>query len=374
MPRKTTPSAARNVIDAFEAACRNLPELAPDRQLLLGCSAGGDSMTLLDLCARAARRRKWALAVAHLDHRQRPESGEEALFVATRAKALGVEVFIERLDDELAEASPLSEDVMRQARLSCYRRQARQWEADAVLLAHQADDRAETFLIRLLAGSGPTGLASIRPVETVGELTIVRPLLSARRGDMRVYLESREIEWREDPSNSDLTTKRGWVRTALLPAIHNHIGLDPTARIVRASELIEDEARVLSEATDLILAQLVTRPGAPIRERMDLDSELWTGAGDLLRRQLVRRWLWNLRRRPHPPGFAALGEAMAFIRQARPGATLRTIERIHIVHCKGSLLAFDPSVDEATRREVTQPYLPPPKPKKKKKKIGSGKN
>ena len=371
MGRKKKSADIEAVERGFEQACKELQKLASGARLLLACSAGGDSMTLLDLAARRARRARWELAVVHVDHRQRPESPDEAQFVADQAARRGIECFIEQFPDELVETSPLSEEVMREARYACLCRLAACWEAGAVVLAHQADDRAETFFIRLLAGSGPTGLASIRPVEVVSGLTLVRPLLRVRRRPMRQYLRERGLDWHDDPTNRNQATKRGWVRHTLLPLIHAKIGLDPTGRIVGAAELIEAEAAALGEAARLLLTQIRQSPPTPAMDRLDLTHPVWLDAGPLLRRQLLRQWLWDLRRRAHPPGLRTVGEALTFVEQARPGAELRTIERIHVVHCKGCLLAFGPDVEPPVRQATAAPHLPL-RPLKRKKKRSPG--
>ncbi|MCE5230546.1 tRNA lysidine(34) synthetase TilS [bacterium] len=352
---------------AFAAACRRLPELAAGRRLLLGCSAGGDSMALLELAASMAAARKWSLAVVHVDHRQRPESADEARFVEARAKAHGLPFYLDRLGDDLIGAGPLNEDAMRQARHAAFRHAAHAFKADALLLAHQADDRAETFLIRLLAGSGPTGLAAIRPVEQIGGLTIVRPLLEIRRAALRDWLRSHNLSWRDDPTNESLATKRGWIRHELLPSIAKYIGLDPAPRINTAAELIDREAGALAEAARLILNELWLKPEPPAVSKINLAHPLWANASAALRGQLVREWLWSLRTRPHPPGRAAVNEAMKFIEQARAGAELRTIEHIHVIHLKTGLVAFPPEVEAADRRNAAAPLLPAPTPKKRRK-------
>jgi tRNA(Ile)-lysidine synthase len=352
-------AAIARVESAFDAARARLAPLAPGASLLLGCSAGGDSMALLRLAASRAEAAGWRLAVAHVDHRQRPESAEEAAWVAGQARELGVEAFVERLDDApasgaqtgvaSASGAPLSEDVMRQGRLRIFGRLARQWGATAVVLAHQADDRAETFLIRLLAGSGPTGLAGIRPVQRVAGLTLARPLLGARRADLRAWLRSRGAAWREDPTNADLGSKRSWARHALLPMIAERLGLDPTDRIARAAALLDDESQALAEAADLLLARLRRPAPPPARDRLDLADPLWLEASPRLRRQMLRQWLWRMRRAPHPPGLATVEQALGFAEKARPGAELRTIERMHLTRLRDGLLAFDPSVDAEGR-------------------------
>lgn len=362
--RKIPGDATRPVERAFAAACDERLRLMNGGRLLLGCSAGGDSMALLELAARAAPSRQWSLAVVHVDHRQRPESAEEARFVEARAAAHGIPFHLERLDDELVANGPLTEDAMRQARHDCFRRAAARFKTDALLLAHQADDRAETFLIRLLAGSGPTGLGSIRPTERIGKLLIVRPLLKIRRAALREYLTARSLDWRDDPSNKIVANKRGWIRNELLPLIAERIGLDPAPRIISAAELIDEEAGALTEVTRLIVIELSMKVAPPAIARLLLMDTLWRNASVSLKRQIVREWLWRLRRKPHPPGRAAVDEALKFIELARPGVELRTIDHIHIIHLKDSLLAFPPEIGPSARRAAAVPFLPAPKPRK----------
>ena len=78
-------------------------------------------------------------------------------------------------------------------------------------------------------GSGPTGLAGIRPIEQIGDLTLVRPLLAARRADLRAALAERGLPWHDDPTNADREAKRGWVRNILLPLMGEKLEFDPGA-------------------------------------------------------------------------------------------------------------------------------------------------
>lgn len=360
------PSASERVEGVFEDALEALAPLAAGARLLLACSAGGDSMALLDLAARHAAARGWALAVVHVDHAQRAESAAEAGFVAEEGARRRAAVFIERLRIGPGGAGALTEDAMRQARHGAFGRAAAAWEAGAVLLAHQADDQAETLLIRLLAGSGPTGLAAIRPVERIAGLTLARPLLEARRADLREYLAARGVAWHDDPTNDDLAAKRSWVRGALLPLVREKIGLDPTARLARCAALIREETETLGAMTEIFLRQLALPAPPPALARLDVAHPLWRAAGAPARRQLLREWLWALRRAPHPPGYAAVGEALAFAEARHPGAELRTVERIYVIHCKTSLMAFAPETPPEARRAAAAPFMPVREEKKSK--------
>jgi tRNA(Ile)-lysidine synthase TilS/MesJ len=94
-----------------------------------------------------------------------------------------------------------------------------------VILAHHADDQAETILLRLLRGSGPAGLAGMKANAKVGGLTIVRPILSARRDELRQWLAQRGQPWREDTSNESDRYARNRVRRFLQerPQLHEPI-------------------------------------------------------------------------------------------------------------------------------------------------------
>ena len=337
------------VAAAFASACDALEPLQSASSLLLGCSAGGDSMALLDLAAREASGRGWKLTVAHLDHAQRSQSAAEVQFVEARCRELELPLIAERLRAPDGAGSPLTENAMREERYAFFHRAAGQANAGALVLAHQADDRAETFLMRLLAGSGPTGLSSIRPLERLDGLTVARPLLAVRRSRLRQYLEERGLKWLDDPSNEDSKGKRTWVRHRLLPFMNDRMDLDVVPRIVRASELAQEESGALDQACEEILDRLVQPGEPPSAGRLSIGHELWKSARAPLRRRLLRQWLWKLRSSPHPPGFSAVGEALGFAERAAEGAELRTVERLHLVKRDGWLIAFPTEVGPEAR-------------------------
>jgi len=339
--------AAEAIERRFAEACQSLPPLRAGARLALGCSCGGDSMALLHLMRRQADPRGWTLTVAHLDHAQRPESAEEARWLGACCEALRLPMATERLAPGWAGGGRSEED-LRQARLDFFARVTERAGAEAIVLAHQADDCAETFLMRLLAGSGPTGLAAIRPVQRLGELTLARPLLEFRRAELRDYLRVHGIPWLDDPANQDRRLKRVWVREELLPLLNPRADGDAAGRVARAARLIGEEAAALTEACRELLLMLVEPAEPPGRQRLRLDHELWRRAGPGLRRRLMRQWLASLRRSPYPPGRAAVEEAVKFAERAALGAELRTIERLRLIKGSGALEALPPSPPEAS--------------------------
>lgn len=335
-----------NVERAFAEAADALAPMRRGARLLLGCSAGGDSMALLELAAGLMPRRDWTLAVAHLDHAQRPESAPDAEFVAEAARRRGIEAHIERVAEGALRAGA-SEESMREARHAFFHRATEAFRADALVLAHQADDRAETLLMRLLAGSGPTGLASIRAIETIGPLTIVRPLLSIRREALREYLRERGVAWREDPTNEDTRYKRAWVRHKVFPLMNERMATDIVPRLARAAELLEEETQSLDAACGWLLREIAVSPPPPAAAALNLRHAMWTEAPEGLRRRLMREWLWALRHGHHPPSYEAVAEAMRFAERSAEGLAHRTVERFHLMKRDGVLIAIPPEIDPA---------------------------
>ena len=177
----------RNIINRFAG---EWPDKGP---VLVAVSGGGDSIALLRLLSVLAPLRNWELIVAHVNHRLRPEAGAEAAFVENLAAELGHRFLLYETDPQKPGLS--LEESCRQARHDWLDHQAKERGAAAVVLGHTLDDQAETLLCRALSGSGPTGLAGMRPNRD----RLWRPLLGTRREDLRVYLRALGQEWRTDP-------------------------------------------------------------------------------------------------------------------------------------------------------------------------------
>ncbi len=130
-------------------------------------------------------------------------------------------------------------------------------EADAVATGHNRDDVAEGVLMQLLRGAGPRALAGISESTSEG---VIRPLLPWSRAELRNWLKSRDLSWREDSSNEDVSRLRNRVRHELLPAME---AIEPAVRR-RLEHHAGDLARV-EAAFDLVLRDLDAwiRPFAP---------------------------------------------------------------------------------------------------------------
>lgn len=261
--------------------------------LVVAVSGGPDSLALLhSLCQTFPVQH---LRVYHLDHGLRgAQSAADAQFVVETARHLGVVVHADIADiaQEAPHLANLSEAarVVRYQRLAAY---AAAQRADAVLVAHTQDDQAETVLMRLLRGSGTTGLAAMRPsvpwadwapAHLQGHAALVRPLLDITRATIIDYCTHAQLTPRHDPSNTKQTALRVRVRTHILPMLQHeqpHI-----ARLLTQTAAIAgDDDDFITASADQHWAQVAQAH----THGVGIDATVFRTYHASLQRALVRR-------------------------------------------------------------------------------------
>jgi len=205
------------------------------KTLVAGCSGGADSTALLLVLLCLARRNSGRVVAVHLDHRLRPESGEEAARVRALCADLDVE-YVSRAADVagMAEAAGIGvEEAGRNARYALLEEVRVARGAHAVAVAHHLDDLAEDVLMRLSRGTAWPGLAGMAGFDPVRNL--LRPFLLTPKAELKAFLEGVGVSWCEDGSNADPRWKRNRVRHTLLPLFleENPNFLESVARLWR---------------------------------------------------------------------------------------------------------------------------------------------
>jgi tRNA(Ile)-lysidine synthase len=156
----------------------------------------------------------------------------------------------------------------RRARLEFFEDARREMKLDRVATAHTTDDQAETVLLRLLRGAGPGGLAAVMPVTREG---LIRPLIGARREELRDWLREGNHAWREDATNLDpFHADRNRMRHELLPLLRAQWNpavdeaLAQTAEIAGAEEVFWAElvAPLMPEGREFAAAAIAGLPVA----------------------------------------------------------------------------------------------------------------
>jgi tRNA(Ile)-lysidine synthase len=286
-------------------------ELAPlDAELtglaapvVVACSGGADSLGLLVVTAEAGLE---PVAV-HVDHGLRPDSAQDADVVRDAALRLGLRA---RSVAVQIEPGGNLEARARDARYRALERARLEERASAVLVAHTADDQAETVLLNLMRGSAASGLAGM----PARRGHVVRPLLGVRRDAVRALVAARGLDPVADPSNDDPAFRRNWVRHEVLPALNAGVQRDLVPVLTRQAAVLRAEADLLDELADALLTTAgADAPGARVL----------ADAHPALARRAVRRWLGS-----PPPSLAEVERVLAVARCEHRAAELAGGRRV----------------------------------------------
>lgn len=205
-------------------------------------------MALLHFLNEVSNRLRIRLFCLHINHRLRgDESRNDADFTASTAHELAIPVRIVNVDvARFARAQKMSlEHAARVARYTLLEKHARELGATKVATGHTLDDQVETFLMRILRGTGVSGLCGIRP--RLGSL-FIRPLLEISRDEVMDYIASNQLSYRLDSSNRACDFLRNRVRNELLPHL---AGYNPRIRdaLWHMHQIIRDEDELLEEVS-----------------------------------------------------------------------------------------------------------------------------
>ena len=260
--------------------------LEPGHTVLVAVSGGADSMALLHTLWRLREPLALQLCVAHLNHQMRPNAADDATFVETVSRHLGIRYICDTRDvptyRRQHKVSP--EDAARRLRYAFLRATAAQLGANRIAIGHTADDQAETVLLHLLRGSGLRGLCGIPPVRGV----IVRPLIHVSRTDILDYLHTHRLLFRDDPSNAQRQYSRNRLRLDILPALRQHFNPRLSHTISRTTQLLaEDEAALQGMAHQHFLAACLAATSGAI----SLQITVLTSLPLALQRRVLRQSL-----------------------------------------------------------------------------------
>lgn len=226
------------------------PEGTP---LLVAFSGGRDSVALLHHLLTAAR---WPLILGHFNHGLRGrESGADARFARSVARRHGLIFEMEKADTAAhARACKKSiETAARELRHAFLQRAATHHGARHVVLAHHADDQAETVLANLCRGAGLRGLGGMKDTQLMaGGVFFLRPMLGITRSEIDASISTHRLAFREDASNQSPDHRRNRLRHEVLPLLDAIFERRTAPLICRAAaqaqsteEHLENEARAL---------------------------------------------------------------------------------------------------------------------------------
>ncbi len=326
----------------------------PGDSLVVSISGGPDSVALLRVMHRLAKRCRLEVAAFHLNHRLRgDQSDEDERFVRQLCERHGLALDVEssNVANEARSVGGNLEDVGRRIRRRRLLAAAKSRKAVAAT-GHTLSDQAETMLMKLCRGSGVVGLASIYPKWSLepqeGSIDLVRPLLSVSRQEVLSYLERIGQEYRVDRTNRDLGLDRNWVRNRLIPLVEDRLNPRFVETVGRTAILFEEIAALLSKQAEAIQREAVEVIGEDCIIHMDLLSR----APRAVQRSLLHQMLES--RISSEVEFGHV-EAVLQLIDAQVGREIQLPEGFSVFRERGALRLTRRSKTPLFRQEVEVP-------------------
>jgi len=282
-----------NLAEALLASMAEYGSELHGRRIWLACSGGRDSLALAALCVQLYRQGKLPFLpqLLHVNHGLQADSHHWAEHVAkwARIQQLPCRVLVAKVGGH-------DEQAARQARYQVMRAHINQ--GDVLLLAHHADDQAETVLMRLIQGAGVNGLSGMqawRIQSQGGQRNVLwRPWLTIQRADISRYAQQLELPYIDDPTNEAGDNVRSGLRRDIMPILATY-NPNVIANIARSAQLLADAQAIVSDQAKQDLQQTAIVPPAtiasysPFQRVLNID-ELHT-LPIYRQRQLLHTWL-----------------------------------------------------------------------------------
>ena len=236
---------------------------------LIGVSGGADSVCLLRVLVELADVLGLKLAIAHINHRWRgDESDGDEHFVEELATELNLELFVQRSEPRADGAN--TEAAAREERWSFFKDLSSTHGFEKIAVAHTRDDRAETFFLNLMRGTGSDGLVAMKPVSG----NVIRPMIETTKADVEAYLGEIGQDWRRDATNSDIRFTRNKIRHNVLPSLAADFNPRLADALSRTIDILSDEDDWMEQSVSEWLSTRVTDDGTDlVVQIVDLESQ-----------------------------------------------------------------------------------------------------
>ena len=319
-------------------------------RVLVAVSGGPDSVALLYGLLVLKSELGLELYLAHLNHKLRgKESDQDERFVRDLAKQLKLKFFSKRVDIKReAKKQKLSiEECAREIRYRYLEKVAHQIKADKIATGHQADDQAETFMMRLIRGAGGAGLSGIPPQRG----KIIRPLIRIRRKEIEGFLKQNKIVTRQDSSNYLPDRFRNKIRLTLLPIIKRDFNPKIVEILNRTADILSFQQEYIEKTCERILYDV-----SQIRKnKIIIDLKKFTGYDICLQRELIRQCVGKIKGDSNQLSFDLVDRSLDLIQHKRNGKKIKLVAKIWLEVGEKELVLFVEDKNKKIDYPITLP-------------------
>jgi tRNA(Ile)-lysidine synthase len=246
-------------VAAVRLAVRRALADVGDAVVLVACSGGADSLSLLAATVFEARDEPWRVIGVTVDHGLQEGSEERAAQVVAQMAALGADETV----SVRVQVDPRGRGVeaaAREARYAVLGEVAQRTGSTVVLLGHTLDDQAETVLLGLTRGSGGRSIAGMRQAFGVFR----RPLLRVTRAQTEQACAAEGIGFWSDPHNEDPRFTRARIRQLVMPVLERELGPGISEALARTGDSLQDDMTALDDLADALRGEIRAPGGLPV--------------------------------------------------------------------------------------------------------------
>jgi len=257
-----------------------------DSKIVAAVSGGPDSMALLHILRTMAEEESFHIVVAHVNHQFRgAESDAEEAMVQRLAKEWGMPCETARLGlpEYIANTGMNTQVASREKRYQYLKEVAAKHTCAYLLTGHHADDQAETVLMRLIRGTGVSGLAGIPSRRKEEQLELIRPLLRITKCELLEYCKRNGVPYAVDSSNVDRHYFRNTVRLDVLPILEKYNPKLKSSLVRLADMAAADDDYMAGQTLQVFQAEV-----SPSEEGYRLERRRFCGLHVALQRRLIK--------------------------------------------------------------------------------------
>jgi len=283
-------------------------------KIVLGLSAGPDSVCLLTILTKLKQELNFDLVLAHVNYNLRGKDSFLDMILARKlAEQYNLPIYVKEVKNLKLEDKGL-EEKCRKIRYDYFNDILKKEKANKIAIAHNKDDDAETILMFFLRGSGLKGLSGIKYQQN----NIIRPLLDCYKRDILLYLKENHLEYRVDTTNLQKLYLRNRIRHELIPFLEKDYNQNLRSTICQSAKTLKDDCDFIEKTAKSKLDELSL-------DENSLKLNEFLGLNKSLQRAILRLKLAKYK----DISFLDLEEALRVLQTAKLGS-FRNIKGLQI--------------------------------------------